>query len=355
MMSYLLKPLIDRAQHARCRRNKAWLQPLTPRSSCARALPPLLALASARGTAAAITFAEAYQAALRNDPTYRMNYYENEYGKEHKHVGARRPAAFARRQLRGQPRARRRRRRSIRSAVRPYPSALHQPLGRGPAAPAAAEPRSDRALPPGAAQSHAQRSAVRSRRQRAGAARRGRLPRRAAVRTMRWRWPRPSATCTPSSPKVNARLFEKGEGTRTDMLETQAKLDQSEAQVLEAQDTRDRQPQRAGGHHRHGSGHAAAARPELQVRAAVADRLRRVESDRAGQQRRPARIHAGGGSGPPRHPAQQVPAMRRAWTWWPAIRKTMRRRSTPTPRTRPTARSACRSMSRCIRVGRSVR
>jgi protease secretion system outer membrane protein len=36
--------------------------------------------------------------------------------------------------------------------------------------------------------------------------------------------------------KVNQRLFEKGEGTKTDMLETQARLDLSEAQVLEARD-----------------------------------------------------------------------------------------------------------------------
>ncbi|MQA21199.1 TolC family outer membrane protein [Rugamonas rivuli] len=36
--------------------------------------------------------------------------------------------------------------------------------------------------------------------------------------------------------KVNDRLFEKGEGTRTDMLESQARLDSSEAAVLEAQD-----------------------------------------------------------------------------------------------------------------------
>lgn len=36
--------------------------------------------------------------------------------------------------------------------------------------------------------------------------------------------------------KVNDRLFEKGEGTKTDMLETQARLDASEAQVLESED-----------------------------------------------------------------------------------------------------------------------
>jgi protease secretion system outer membrane protein len=36
--------------------------------------------------------------------------------------------------------------------------------------------------------------------------------------------------------KVNQRMFEKGEGTKTDMLETQAKLDVAEAQLVEAQD-----------------------------------------------------------------------------------------------------------------------
>lgn len=36
--------------------------------------------------------------------------------------------------------------------------------------------------------------------------------------------------------KVNDRLFQKGEGTRTDMLETTAKLDLAEARVLEAKD-----------------------------------------------------------------------------------------------------------------------
>jgi protease secretion system outer membrane protein len=36
--------------------------------------------------------------------------------------------------------------------------------------------------------------------------------------------------------KVNERLFQKGEGTKTDMLETQARLDLAEAQLIEAQD-----------------------------------------------------------------------------------------------------------------------
>lgn len=39
--------------------------------------------------------------------------------------------------------------------------------------------------------------------------------------------------------KVNDHLFAKGEGTKTDMLETQARLDLAEAQVLEAQDNRE--------------------------------------------------------------------------------------------------------------------
>ncbi len=37
--------------------------------------------------------------------------------------------------------------------------------------------------------------------------------------------------------RVNTRLFEKGEGTKTDMLETQARLDLAEAQLIEAQDS----------------------------------------------------------------------------------------------------------------------
>jgi protease secretion system outer membrane protein len=37
--------------------------------------------------------------------------------------------------------------------------------------------------------------------------------------------------------RVNERMFQKGEGTRTDMLETQAKFDVAEAQVIEARDS----------------------------------------------------------------------------------------------------------------------
>lgn len=39
--------------------------------------------------------------------------------------------------------------------------------------------------------------------------------------------------------KLNLRLFELGEGTKTDMLETQARLDLAEAQLLEAKDSRE--------------------------------------------------------------------------------------------------------------------
>jgi protease secretion system outer membrane protein len=40
--------------------------------------------------------------------------------------------------------------------------------------------------------------------------------------------------------KVNGRLFERGEGTRTDMLETEARLELAEAQLVEAQDNASR-------------------------------------------------------------------------------------------------------------------
>ncbi|HWJ95474.1 MAG TPA: TolC family protein, partial [Telluria sp.] len=39
------------------------------------------------GSAGAVTLQQAYQAALKNDPTFRMNFYEKEYGKENEIIG----------------------------------------------------------------------------------------------------------------------------------------------------------------------------------------------------------------------------------------------------------------------------
>lgn len=39
------------------------------------------------GSASALTLQQAYEAALKNDPAYRMNFYENEFGKENRILG----------------------------------------------------------------------------------------------------------------------------------------------------------------------------------------------------------------------------------------------------------------------------
>ncbi len=52
------------------------------RTSAAAAV--LLALC---GSAGAVSLQQAYQAALKNDPTFRMNFYEKEYGKENEVIG----------------------------------------------------------------------------------------------------------------------------------------------------------------------------------------------------------------------------------------------------------------------------
>ena len=62
---------------------------LTPRAGALRrvALAAAIAAGLQAGNASAITLQQAYQAALQNDPAYRMNYYENEAGKEARILG----------------------------------------------------------------------------------------------------------------------------------------------------------------------------------------------------------------------------------------------------------------------------
>ena len=55
--------------------------------SRARTLVAGAVLLACSGGASALSFNEAYEAALRNDPAYRMSYYENEAGKENRIIG----------------------------------------------------------------------------------------------------------------------------------------------------------------------------------------------------------------------------------------------------------------------------
>ncbi|MBZ2209304.1 TolC family outer membrane protein [Massilia soli] len=186
------------------------------------------------GSASAITLQQAYAAALKNDPAFRMNFYENEAGQENRIIG--------------------------RSALLPNiignysytqnRTELTQMIG----------PREVVTHP-----DYTSRSGVIQLRQplfsweayaryRRGVAQAGESAARfeygkdlVALRVVgayvdalyasdQLNLARAQRETFLEQMKVNDRLFEKGEGTRTDMLETQARLDVAEAQVIEAQD-----------------------------------------------------------------------------------------------------------------------
>jgi protease secretion system outer membrane protein len=194
------------------------------------------ALTAVCAAAGAVTFTEAYQAALRNDPTYRMNYYDNEYAKENVVIG--------------------------RAGLLPNVSASYQAshnrvdltgsdiLGR----PTLTHPEYiSRSATVQLRQSllnleeiaHYRQSKVQAEASEAQyRSRGGEVVLRVAGAYLDALLSNDALALAQAQrdmyieqAKVNQRLFEKGEGTRTDMLETQARLDQAEAQALEAQDT----------------------------------------------------------------------------------------------------------------------
>ena len=193
------------------------------------------ALALASAAAGAVTFTEAYQAALRNDPTYRMNYYENEYGKEHKHVaragllpaiGGNYAASRVRADVEGLDALGRPTVSHPRYISRSAVVQLRQPLLNLEAIARYRQALAQSQLSAAQFEHDGSELVLRV----AGAYLDALLSTDALALAKAQR------DMYAEQSKVNARLFDKGEGTRTDMLETAAKLDQSEAQVLEAQD-----------------------------------------------------------------------------------------------------------------------
>lgn len=195
-----------------------------------------LLVAACGGNAGAVTLQQAYQAALKNDPTFRMNFYENESGKESMVLG--------------------------RSGLLPSVSAQFSTSRN------TADTETFPAPLFGSPYSHphyVSRSSVVQLRQPLLAMdavaryRQGKVQtelseaqyetnvNEVALRVV-------GAYCDAlfaddqlalvavqrdaylEQQKVNQRLFEKGEGTKTDMLETKARLDLAEAQLVEAQD-----------------------------------------------------------------------------------------------------------------------
>ncbi len=203
-----------------------------------RACVLALALVAAAGNAGAVTLQQAYEAALKNDPTYRMGFYANEAAKENRILG--------------------------RSGLLPSVSAsfngTRNVVDREITQDFLGTPRTTLQHP-----KYISRSSVVQMRQSVfnmdaiqryrqgkvqtaqGAEQFEADTNEVAVRVAsaymdalfaddQVALARVQRDMYAEQQKVNERLFEKGEGTRTDMLETRARLDLAEAALIEAQD-----------------------------------------------------------------------------------------------------------------------
>jgi len=198
------------------------------------------ALLAASGSAGAVSLQQAYQAALKNDPAYRMNFWENESAKENEVLG--------------------------RSGLLPQISASYSGsrnvadvtyLQQNPITGQIIEdPRHPRYLSHSSAvqlrQPIISLDAIARYRQGKVQTRQGAKQFEANTNDVIIRvisayadalfaedqveLSRVQRDMYAEQQKVNQRLFEKGEGTKTDMIETQARLDLAEAQLIEAKD-----------------------------------------------------------------------------------------------------------------------
>jgi protease secretion system outer membrane protein len=198
------------------------------------------ALLAASGSAGAVSLQQAYQAALKNDPAYRMNFWENEAAKENEVLG--------------------------RAGLLPQVSASYSGsrnvadvtyLQQNPLTGQIVEdPRHPRYLSHSSAVQLRQPifslDAIARYRQGKVQTRQGAKQFEANTNDVIIRvisayadalfaedqveLSRVQRDMYAEQQKVNQRLFEKGEGTRTDMIETQARLDLAEAQLIEAKD-----------------------------------------------------------------------------------------------------------------------
>ncbi|RJG27281.1 TolC family outer membrane protein [Massilia cavernae] len=191
-------------------------------------------LALQAGSAGAVSLQQAYEAALKNDPAYRMNFYENEAGKENRIIGranllpslsgsynANRIRADVTQQVGGNENLTHPRYISRSGVVQ-----LRQPLVNFDAYARYRQGIAQTDESAARFESHKDEVAVR-----VVSAYLDALYARDQLNLVL-----AQRKAYSEQMKVNDRLFEKGEGTRTDMLETQARLDLAEAQVLEAQD-----------------------------------------------------------------------------------------------------------------------
>lgn len=186
---------------------------------------------SAAGGASAVTIEEAYQAALKNDPTFRIRFYENESGKENQILGRSQllPNISANhsvnrnisdQQYVGRPET------HPRYISRSSVVQLRQPLFNVEAIQRYRQGKVQSAQAEEAYQAGVDEVSVRVI--------------SAYLDTLfaedQLALARVQRDMYLEQQKVNQFLFEKGEGTKTDSLETQARLDLAEAQLVEAQD-----------------------------------------------------------------------------------------------------------------------
>lgn len=186
---------------------------------------------SAAGGAGAVTIEEAYQAALKNDPTFRIRFYENESGKENQILGRSQllPTVSAShsvnrnisdQQYVGRPET------HPRYISRSSVVQLRQPLFNVEAIQRYRQGKVQTAQAEEAYQAGVDEVSVRVI--------------SAYLDTLfaedQLALARVQRDMYVEQQKVNQFLFEKGEGTKTDSLETQARLDLAEAQLVEAQD-----------------------------------------------------------------------------------------------------------------------
>jgi outer membrane protein, protease secretion system len=206
---------------------------LNTRLSAALALGALSAMYC--GGASAIGLLQAYQAALKHDPQYRAHYYENEGGKEYANIGRaglrptvsaaysynRNRAEIEQQDFNGEPEITKPDYRSRAAGVQ-----LRQPLYNQDVA------------------ARYRQGIAQTKLSEAQFAQRGQeLVLRvvgayidALYASEQLALARAQRDAYIEQRKVNDTLFQRGEGTRTDMLETQARLDVAEADVLDAQD-----------------------------------------------------------------------------------------------------------------------
>jgi protease secretion system outer membrane protein len=187
------------------------------------------------GSASAISLQQAYEAALKNDPAYRMNFYENEFGKENRVLGragllpnisASYSASRNRADIEALDSLGRKSLTHPNYMSRSTIVQLRQPIVNLDAI--ARYRQGVVQTKQSAAQFEANTGEVALRVVGAYAD--------ALLAGDQLELAQVQRDLYLEQQKVNKRLFEKGEGTKTDMLETQARLDLADAQLLEAQD-----------------------------------------------------------------------------------------------------------------------